>query len=61
MIGGGIELCAYILAFVILNGFGRKYPLALYLLLSGVLCISTVAVKRYVPGTLLITTHNIPN
>ena len=27
MIGGGIELCAYLLAYVVLNGIGRKYPL----------------------------------
>lgn len=50
MIGGGIELGAYLLAFVVLNGFGRKYPLMIYLLLSGGLCIGTVAVREYVPG-----------
>ena len=27
MIGGGIELGAYLLAYVVLNGIGRKYPL----------------------------------
>ena len=50
IIGGGIELGAYLLAFVVLNGFGRKFPLMVYLLLSGALCIGTVAVRKYVPG-----------
>ena len=27
MIGGGIELGAYLLAYVVLNGIGRKFPL----------------------------------
>ena len=50
IIGGGIELAAYMLAFVVLNGFGRKYPLMIYLLLSGILCISVVSVRTFVPG-----------
>jgi len=50
MIGGGIELAAYILAFVFVNSFGRKYPLMLYLFLSGILCISVVCVRRFVPA-----------
>ncbi len=50
MIGGGIELGAYLLAYVVLNGIGRKYPLMVYLLLSGALCIGYVTVKNYVPG-----------
>ncbi|QQP42448.1 Uncharacterized protein FKW44_017117, partial [Caligus rogercresseyi] len=40
MIGGGIELAAYIFAFVLFNGFGRKYPLVGYLFISGLICIS---------------------
>jgi len=48
VMGGGIELGAYILAFVILGGFGRRIPLFLYLSLSGVLCISVVSVKTFV-------------
>ena len=44
---------AYMLAFVVLNGFGRKYPLTVYLLLSGLLCISVVTVKNFVPETLV--------
>ena len=51
MIGGGIELAAYILAFVVLNAFGRRIPLVFYLMLSGVLCISVVCIKHYVPST----------
>lgn len=50
MIGGGIELAAYTLAFVLINSFGRKGPLMMYLLLSGALCISVVCIKHYVPG-----------
>ncbi len=50
MIGGGIELAAYILAFVLINSFGRKVPLTCYLLVSGCLCISVVCVRHYVPG-----------
>ena len=50
-LGGGIELAAYILAFVFVNSFGRKYPLMLYLFLSGILCISVVCVRHFVPGT----------
>ena len=45
--GGGIELAAYLLAFVVLGGFGRRGPLCFYLMLSGVLCISLVLVKHF--------------
>ena len=47
MIGGGIELAAYLLAFVIINSFGRKVPLMFYLTLSGILCISVVCIRHY--------------
>ena len=50
MIGGGIELAAYIMAFVFVNSFGRKIPLMLYLMLSGTLCISVVCVRHFVSG-----------
>ena len=33
MIGGGVEMGAYLLAFVVLDGFGRKFTLSVYLLL----------------------------
>ena len=49
MIGGGIELAAYILAFVVINSFGRKFPLMIYLQLSGVLCVSVVCIKDFMP------------
>ena len=49
MIGGGIELGAYLLAYVVLSGFGRRYPLAIYLMLSGLLCIGIVAIQKYLP------------
>jgi hypothetical protein len=48
--GGGIELGAYLLAFVVLNGFGRKYSLMVYLFLSGILCVAAVSVQQFVPG-----------
>ena len=41
VIGGGIELAAYVLAFAVLQGFGRKIPLVVYLLLSG--CLAGLA------------------
>ena len=49
-LGGGIELGAYLLAFVVLNGFGRKYSLMVYLFLSGILCVAAVSVQHFVPG-----------
>ncbi|XP_040579995.1 solute carrier family 22 member 7 isoform X2 [Lepeophtheirus salmonis] len=48
MIGGGIELAAYLFAFVVFNGFGRKYPLVCYLFVSGLICISIVIIKKFV-------------
>ena len=60
IIGGGIELAAYMLAFVVLNGFGRKYPLMIYLLLSGILCISVVSVRTFVPGNVIKHFRRIP-
>ena len=33
MLGGGIELAAYLLAFVVLGGWGRQGPLVVYLAL----------------------------
>ena len=45
VIGGGIELAAYVLAFAVLQGFGRKIPLVVYLLLSGCLAVCVVTVK----------------
>ena len=60
IIGGGIELAAYMLAFVVLNGFGRKYPLMIYLLLSGILCISVVSVRTFVPGKVIKHLGHIP-
>ena len=47
ILGGGIELAAYLLAFVVLGGFGRRAPLCIYLLLSGALCISMVLIKHF--------------
>ena len=49
--GGGIELAAYLLAFVVLGGFGRRGPLCFYLMLSGVLCISLVLVRHFLSSS----------
>ena len=56
ILGGGIELAAYLLAFVVLGGFGRRGPLCAYLTLSGVLCISMVLVKHFLSND----TANVP-
>ena len=45
VLGGGIELAAYLLAFVVLGGFGRRVPLCVYLLLSGLTCVTMVLVR----------------
>ena len=50
ILSGGIELAAYLLAFVVLGGFGRQGPLIAYLVLSGVICVSIVSVKTFVPA-----------
>ena len=48
ILGGGIELAAYLLAFVVLGGFGRRIPLSIYLFLSGVTCISMVVIRNFI-------------
>ena len=48
VLGGGIELAAYLLAFVVLGGFGRRVPLCVYLTLSGVICILMVLIRNFV-------------
>lgn len=48
VMGGGIELGSYLLAFVVLGGFGRRGPLCIYLMLSGVICISAVLIKTFI-------------
>ena len=58
MIGGGIELAAYIMAFVFVNSFGRKIPLMMYLMLSGTLCISVVCVRHFVSGMLIFFSYS---
>ena len=47
ILGGGIELAAYMLAFVVLGGFGRQVPLCGYLILSGSICITVVSIKTF--------------
>ena len=47
VLGGGIELAAYLLAFVVLGGFGRRIPLCVYLFLSGIICIIMVVIRNF--------------
>ena len=61
MIGGGIELAAYLLAFVVINAFGRKVPLMFYLTLSGILCISVVCIRHYLSSMILIRRSQMAN
>ena len=56
VLGGGIELAAYLLAFVVLGGFGRRVPLCVYLLLSGLTCVTMVLVTNF----LSLDTANVP-
>jgi len=56
IMGGGIELGSYLLAFVVLGGFGRRGPLCVYLALSGVICITAVSVKTFLSEDLV----NVP-
>ena len=56
ILGGGIELAAYLLAFVVLGGFGRRVPLCVYLSLSGVICILMVVIRNF----LSLEVTNVP-
>lgn len=53
MLGGGIELAAYLLAFVVLGGWGRQGPLVVYLALSGSICIAIVSVRTFVDESVI--------
>lgn len=55
-LGGGIELAAYLLAYVVLGGFGRQGPLCGYLLLSGTICIAVVSVRTFIPESAMDVT-----
>ena len=49
-LGAVVEIISYVLAYIILSRFGRRLPMASFLLVSGVICIA-VGVISAVPGT----------
>ena len=46
ILGGFIELLAYILTLVVLRHVGRRLALCLYMLLGGLVCVLTVIIKE---------------
>jgi hypothetical protein len=50
VLGAVVEVLAYILAYIILSHFGRRLPMASFLLISGVICIAVGAIT-VVPET----------
>jgi len=48
-LGAVVEVISYVLAYIILSRFGRRLPMATFLLISGVICIA-VGVISAVPG-----------
>jgi OCT family organic cation transporter-like MFS transporter 4/5 len=48
IIGGALELVAYMISFLVMTRFGRRIPLCLYFFIAGCLCIATVAVTRFI-------------
>lgn len=49
-LGAVVEVISYVLAYIILSRFGRRLPMASFLLASGVICIA-VGVISAVLGT----------
>ena len=47
-IGGGLELVAYVLTYFILSRYGRRLPMSLCQLVTGIVCI-TVGVFAVLP------------
>jgi len=39
-LGAVVEVISYVLAYIILSRFGRRLPMATFLLISGVICIA---------------------
>lgn len=48
-LGAVVEIISYVLAYIILSRFGRRLPMASFLLVSGVICIA-VGIISAIPG-----------
>lgn len=48
-LGAVVEVVSYVLAYIILSRFGRRLPMASFLLISGVICIA-IGVIAAIPG-----------
>ena len=48
-LGAVVEVISYVLAYIILSRFGRRLPMASFLLISGIICIAVGTVSA-VPG-----------
>jgi hypothetical protein len=48
-LGAVVEVISYVLAYIILSRFGRRLPMASFLLVSGAICITIGAISA-VPG-----------
>ncbi|PNF33929.1 hypothetical protein B7P43_G06010 [Cryptotermes secundus] len=46
LLGAVVEVLSYVLAYIILSRFGRRIPMASFLLISGLICIIVGAVSR---------------
>lgn len=46
LLGAIVEVLSYVLAYIILSRFGRRIPMASFLLISGLICIIVGAVSR---------------
>lgn len=49
LLGAVVEVISYGVAYIILSRFGRRLPMASFLLISGVICIAVGAISA-VPG-----------
>lgn len=45
LLGAVVEILSYILAYIILSRFGRRLPLASFLLIGGIICVLVGAVS----------------
>lgn len=45
LLGAAVEVLSYVLAYIILSRFGRRLPMASFLLISGLICIIVGAVS----------------
>jgi hypothetical protein len=45
MLGAAVEILSYVLAYIILSRFGRRLPMASFLLISGIICVVVSAIS----------------